>query len=72
MVVIGSCRTLLGVFCMQNMLLYDKLHMFYSGVWGGHAWPLIQGVIFCLSQEKQKAFERRWEDLVDQRMNTKG
>ena len=57
---------------MQNMLSYDKLHMFDSGIWGGHAWLLIQGVIFCLSWEKQKAFERRWEDLVNQHMNAKG
>ncbi len=39
---------------MQNMLSYDKLHMFDSGIWGGHAWLLIQGAVLCLIQEKQK------------------
>ena len=27
-----------------------------------------QGAIFCLSWEKQKTFERRWEDLANQHM----
>src|SRR5260370_32851607 len=41
------------------VMSYNKLHVFDTGVWSGHAWKLICAAYSCLTRERQAALEQR-------------